>query len=132
MTIQEAQEIIDVINFDLKINVVNVFASKNHFNNTATLDVKLDYRHYAHLVKYSKSFVAIDSSLNHMSANRFCDTQGVVLWNDENVNERFYYDKNINLFSNTPGIMRFNKNDVLDNLQKIIRVTNDKTRRIKR
>ena len=70
-----------------------MYLAKNHFNNTATLDVKLDYKRYAHLVKYSKSFVAIDSSLNHMSANRFCDTRGVVLWNDENVNERFYYIK---------------------------------------
>ena len=118
---QEAQEIINVLNFDLKLNVLNVFCLKNNFDNTTKLDIQLDYRNYAHLIKYAKSFVGIDSSLNHMSANKFCNTKGVVLWNDENVHERFCYDKNINLFSNTPGVMRFNKNDVLDNLQKIIR-----------
>jgi|TARA_E500000318_G_scaffold3941_1_gene4220 hypothetical protein len=121
LTRQEAQEIINVINFDLKLNVVNVFSLKNHFNNTAQLDIQLDYRNYAHLIKYAKSFVAIDSSLNHMSANRFCNTKGVVLWNDENVHERFCYDKNINLFSNTPGVMRFDKNIILDSLHKNIK-----------
>jgi len=117
---QEAQEIIDIINFDLKLNVLNVYSSKDLFKNTARLDIQLDYRNYAHLIKYAKSFVAIDSSLNHMSANKFCDTKGVVLWNDENAHERFCYDKNINIFSNTPGVMRFDKNLVLENLQKVL------------
>jgi len=56
-----------------------------------------------------------------MSANKFCNTKGVVLWNDNNVVERFCYDKNINMTTNTPHVMRFNVNEVIDNFQKIRR-----------
>jgi len=118
---KEAQEIINVLNFDLKLNVLNVYSSIDLFKNTAKVDIKLDYMNYAHLLKYAKGFVGIDSSLNHMSANRFCDTKGVVLWNDENVIERFSYNKNTNIISNTPRVMRFDVNEVIDNFEKIRR-----------
>jgi hypothetical protein len=55
-----------------------------------------------------------------MSSNKFCQTEGVVLWNDDNVKERFCYDKNINLTTNTPKIMRFDVNTVIDNFKKVI------------
>ena len=117
---EQAQNIVDVLNFDLKLNVLNVFSTKNLLTNTAKIEkTTLNYMNYAHLLKYAKGFIAIDSSLNHMSANKFSNTKGVVLWNDENVMERFYYNKNINMTSNTPRVMRFNINEVIDNFQKI-------------
>ena len=117
---EQAQKIVDILNFDLKLNVLNVYSSVDLLKNTAKIEkTKLDYMNYAHLLKYAKGFIAIDSSLNHMSANKFCSTKGVVLWNDENVIERFSYDKNINIISNTPRVMRFDVNQVIDNFQKI-------------
>jgi hypothetical protein len=71
------------------------------------------------LIKYAKGFIAIDSCLNHMSANRFCNTKGVVLWNDHHANYRYNYSKNCNMNTNTPNVMRFNTNDVIDNFNKI-------------
>lgn len=118
---EEAQKIIDILNFDLKLNVLNVFSLIDHFKNTAKVDIELDYMNYAHLLKYTKGFIGIDSCLNHMSANKFCDTKGVVLWNDENVKERFSYEKNINLTTNTPRVMRFDVNEIIDNFQKLRR-----------
>lgn len=117
---EQAQKIIDILNFDLKLNVINVFSSIDFFKNTTKIqNINLDYMNYAHLLKYAKGFIAIDSCINHMSANKFCNTKGVVLWNDENVIERFCYDKNINMITNTPRVMRFNVNEVIDNFQKI-------------
>jgi len=119
---EEAQKIIDILNFDLKLNILNVHSSVDLFKNTAKIEkTKLDYMNYAHLLKYAKGFIGIDSSLNHMSANKFCNTKGVVLWNDENVPERFLYDKNINMITNTPRAMRFDINQVIDNFQKVRR-----------
>jgi ADP-heptose:LPS heptosyltransferase len=115
----QAQSIIDTLNFDLKLNVLNVFSSKNLFQNTCEVDQNLNYRNYAHLIKYAKGFIAIDSCLNHMSANRFCNTKGVVLWNDHHANYRYNYSKNCNMNTNTPNVMRFNTNDVIDNFNKI-------------
>jgi len=60
-----------------------------------------------------------------MSANRFCKTRGVVLWNDQNVSERFLYDKNINLITNTPGVMRFDAQIVVDNLMNVLKEKNN-------
>ena len=109
------------MNFDLKLNVLNVFSTDDLLSNTAKIKkTKLDYMNYAHLLKYAKGFIGIDSSLNHMSANKFCDTKGVVLWNDENVIERFSYNKNINLITNTPRVMRFDVNNIIDNFKKIV------------
>ena len=117
---EQAQKIVDILNFDLKLNVLNVHSSVDLLKNTAKIEkTKLDYMHYAHLLKYAKGFIGIDSSLNHMSANKFCKTKGIVLWNDENVIERFSYDKNINMITNTPRVMRFDVNEVIDNFQKI-------------
>jgi ADP-heptose:LPS heptosyltransferase len=119
---EQAQRIVDILNFDLKINVLNVYSSVDLLKNTAKIEkTKLDYMNYAHLLKYAKGFIGIDSCLNHMSANKFCSTKGVVLWNDENVIERFSYDKNINMITNTPRVMRFDVNEVIDNFQKIRR-----------
>lgn len=126
---EQAQKIVDILNFDLKLNVLNVYSSVDLLKNTAKIEkAHLDYMNYAHLLKYAQGFIGIDSSLNHMSANKFCNTKGVVLWNDENVIERFSYDKNINIISNTPRVMRFDVNQVIDNFQKI-RSKNDQTRR---
>jgi len=117
---EQAQEIVNILNFDLKLNVLNVYSSVDLLQNTAKIEkTKLDYMNYAHLLKYAKGFIGIDSSLNHMSANKFCSTKGVVLWNDENVIERFSYDKNINMITHTPSVMRFDVNKVIDNFQKI-------------
>jgi hypothetical protein len=115
-----AQSIIDVLNFDLKLNVVNVFSLKNTFKNICEIDQSLCYRNYAHMIKYAKGFIAIDSCLNHMSANKFCNTRGVVLWNDQNANYRFNYSKNCNIITNTPNVMRFDINEVVDNFTKIL------------
>ena len=115
----QAQELIDILNFDLKLNVLNVFSSLDLFNNTCKIDQKLDYMIYAHLLKHAKGFISIDSCLNHMSANKFCKTKGVVLWNNTNVKERFSYNKNINITTNTPNVMRFNVEEIIDNFLKI-------------
>lgn len=116
-----AQSIIDILNFDLKLNVLNVFSKKNLFKNTCEIDQDLTYRNYAHLLKYAKGFITIDSCLNHMSANKFCKTKGVVLWNDYHANYRFNYSKNCNMTTQTPNVMRFNKNEVIDNFTKTLR-----------
>jgi len=115
----QSQKIIDILNFDLKLNVLNVFSIKDLFNNTCKIETKLGYMDYALLLKHAKGFIGIDSSVNHMSSNRFCNTKGVVIWNDNNVKERYSYDKNINLISNTPKVMRIEPNEVIDNFMQI-------------
>jgi len=117
---KQSQEIINILNFDLKLNVLNVFSFKDFFENTCKIDINLNYINYAYLIKHAKGFIGIDSSLNHMSSNKFCQTEGVVLWNDDNVKERFCYNKNINLTTNTPKTMRFDVNTVIDNFKKVM------------
>ena len=117
---KQSQQIIDILNFDLKLNVLNVFSLKDFFENTCKIDITLNYMNYAYLIKHSVGFIGIDSCLNHMSSNRFCQSKGVVLWNDDNVKERFSYKKNINLTTNTPKVMRFDVNTIIDNFQKLI------------
>lgn len=117
----EAQNIINILNFDLKLNVVNVYDIVNIFENTCNINIKLNYRSYAHLLMYAKGFIGMNSCLNHLSGNRFCNTRGVALWNDDCIKERFCYEKNINMYTNTPRVMRFNPNEVIENLLKVLK-----------
>ena len=115
---KQIQEIINILNFDMKMNVVNVSDGKNKYTNTANIEFPIDYRKYMILLKYSQSFIAIDSFLQHASANKLALKRGLVLWGPTD-SKMFGYDHNINLKSEVPYFMNFKTQNILDNFKKI-------------
>lgn len=113
---KQAQEIINILNFDLKYNVVNVFEKEDIFKNTCKIEFPLNHRIYSLMVRYCTSFIIIDSFLQHASADKFCEKKGVVLWGSSDLN-MFGYKKNTNLKSSLPHRMVFNTNQIIDSFK---------------
>lgn len=111
---KQSQEIINILNFDLKLNVINVTNQKHSFKNTCTVEYPLDYRNFSLLLNYSQSFICIDSFLNHASSNKFCNNKGVVLWHALKSSKMFGYEKNKNIISRAPYFMNFDTKEIID------------------
>lgn len=123
LDIPTAQEIIDVLRFDFNLSVVDVNNTNSFFKNIYQPPHPLLYRDYLNLLKFSKTFISIDSCLNHMSAYKDTPKKGVCLWRDEDYGKLFQYNHNINLYSDLPFTMRFNINNICENVEKILHVS---------
>jgi len=118
---EQAQEIINILNFDLKLNVVNVKSPENKskdFENICDIDFPLDYKKYLCLLSFSRGHISIDSFLQHGSSNKNKTIKGVVLWGSTD-HSLFGYEHNINMKSSVPYQMKFNTNEIIDNFKKI-------------
>ena len=51
------------------------------------------------IVANCSAFVSVDTALQHIAANEFCQKKGVVLWNNKCNIKLYGYDININLFN---------------------------------
>lgn len=115
LKITTGQEVIDVITKDLGISVLEVNNGTLNFNNTLVTN-KLEYRDYCLLTRFCKSFISIDSCLNHMSAFKTSPKKGVCLWRDAEYAKSFEYPHNINLYSELPLKMSFSSQAIVDKL----------------
>lgn len=112
-----AQQIIDILKYDLKLNVVDVNEGQSIYKNTFSPRKSIGYREYLLMIKYCKGFICIDSSLNHMSAYKKNPAKGVCLWRDEYYSKLFRYSHNTNIMSKLPLKMTFDAQDVIDAYQ---------------
>ena len=112
---KQAQEIINILNFDLKLNVINVKNPNDTgtYENLCQIKHPLDYIKYMILLSFSRGFIGIDSFLQHASSNRNKVTNGVVLWGSTS-SKLFGYEHNINLQTKAPYKMIFNTKEIMD------------------
>jgi len=111
-----AQQIINVLALDLNKKVIEVNNGQQQFKNTFTLRKQPEYREYLVMARYCQSFIGIDSCLNHMSAFKDNPKKGVVLWRDSEYGKLFEYSHNTNIYSSLPLQMKFNINEVIENV----------------
>lgn len=116
LDLQVAQEVIDILTHDLNLKVIEVNNGEQQFQNTFVPRKIPQYREYLIMTRYCRSFIAIDSCLNHMSAFKDSPKVGVALWRDPEYGKLFEYPHNVNLYSNVPLQMKFNAKYIIDNL----------------
>ena len=66
------------------------------YNLKNCVQIEAPFLFYVALLQYCKTFIAIDSSLQHFAANRHNDKQGVILWGATDP-KCLGYKKNINI-----------------------------------
>lgn len=115
LPLETGQEIIDIIVKDLGISVLEVNNGALNFNNTLVTQ-RLQAKDYCLLTIFCKSFVSIDSCLNHMSAFKNNPKKGVCLWRDFEYAKNFEYNHNINMYSEFPLKMKFDSKKIVDKL----------------
>lgn len=93
-----AQELVDKIKEKYPTMVILNYALPNEatYNLTGCIQIEAPFLFYVCLLKYCKSFISIDSSLQHFAANRYNIKKGVVLWGTTSP-ICLGYNKNINL-----------------------------------
>jgi len=123
LDIPTAQKLINILRFDFKLSVIDVNNTNSFFENIYQPPHPLLYRDYLNLLRFSKTFISIDSCLNHMSAYKDTPKKGVCLWRDEDYGKLFQYNHNINLYSDLPFTMRFNVNNICEKVEKILHVS---------
>ena len=116
-----AQEVINIINHDLKLKVIDVNDGQSRYENVFVPRKPVQYRQYLLMMRYCKSFISIDSCLNHMSAYKNRPVGGVCLWRDKDYAKLFSYPHNSNIMSDLPLKMNFKSQIVVDNLQDILK-----------
>tara|TARA_E500000318_G_scaffold90144_1_gene87902 strand:+ start:189 stop:1007 length:819 start_codon:yes stop_codon:yes gene_type:complete len=115
LSLETGQEIINIIVNDLGLSVIEVNNGILNFNNTLATQ-KLEARDYCLLTYFCKSFISIDSCLNHMSAFKDHLKKGVGLFRDSEYGVLFEYPHNINLYSKLPLKMKFDAKTIVDEL----------------
>ena len=96
---------------------------QNDFQNYQIIDlgkIKINGFHdMLKIVANCKTFLSVDTSLQHLAANQFKQRKGVVLWNNKNNISFFGYDYNINLSSDF--VHPYDNYDIIvKNLKKIL------------
>jgi len=106
------QEVIDLIKQKYPwVNIVP-YGYPHELNYKNTITWKDDHRSVMMvLAKYCKTFISIDSSLQHMCSSRNFHKSGVCLFGTTSPT-MFAYDKNINLVSNYPYTVEIDPKDV--------------------
>lgn len=118
---KQSQEIINILNFDLKLNVINVKDPNSKlpdFENTCKIDFPLNYMDYLCLLSFSRGHISIDSFLQHGSSNKNKIVKGVVLWGSTD-SSLFGYEHNINMQSLVPYQMKFDTKSIIESYLKI-------------
>lgn len=87
--------------FSDKMNDEILNQLKKDFQNYDIFDIgKIEIESFYELlliVANCVTFLSVDTALQHMAANEFCQKKGVVLWNSKRSIKSFGYDININL-----------------------------------
>jgi hypothetical protein len=93
-----AQEVVNKIKKKYPdMTIVNYsMPNESTYNLKDTTPLESPYLFYVSLATYCKSFISIDSSLQHFAANRYNQKQGVVIWGSTSP-DCLGYSKNINL-----------------------------------
>jgi hypothetical protein len=79
------------------IKILNfALPNEEHFRLENCVSIEAPYFFYNSLLQYCESFIAIDSSLQHFSGNRFLKKKGVVLWGATGPSQ-LGYSKNNNI-----------------------------------
>jgi len=102
-----AQTVVDKIKEKHKdITILNYsLPNEQTFNLKGTISIESPYLFYVALLKYCKTFISIDSSLQHFAANKYNKKNGVVLWGTTSPIS-LGYEKNINLSKDDTHTMR--------------------------
>ena len=124
---KQSQEIINILNFDLKLNVINVKNpdDTSTYENLCQIQHTLDFKKYMTLLSFSRGFIGVDSFLQHASSNKNKIVNGVVLWGSTS-SQLFGYDHNINLQTKAPYQMVFETNDIMDSFSSLGKVQESK------
>ena len=121
LRLETAKEVVDILTHDYKLNVVEVNNGQKQFENTVIINNRnLSYRDYLNLMRFCKSFISIDSCLNHMSAFKENPKKGVCLWKSEDYSKLFAYPHNVNLYSEIPLQMKFSTQTIVDQLSTLL------------
>jgi ADP-heptose:LPS heptosyltransferase len=120
---KQAQEIINILNFDLKLNVINVKNPEDTstYENLCEIQHTLDFKKYMILLSFSRGFIGVDSFLQHASSNKNKIVNGVVLWGSTS-SKLFGYEHNINLQTKAPYKMIFKTNEIMDSFSSLNKV----------
>lgn len=121
LNFKTAQEIINIICHDLKLKVIDVNDGQSIYENTFVPRKPVNYREYLLMMRYCKSFISIDSCLNHMSAYKNRPVAGVCLWRDKDYSKLFSYPQNSNIMSDLPLKMSFKTQIIVDALNDILK-----------
>lgn len=79
------------------IKILNfALPNEEHFRLENCITIEAPYFFYNSLLQYCESFIAIDSSLQHFSGNKFLEKMGVVLWGATGPSQ-LGYSKNNNI-----------------------------------
>ena len=116
LELDTAQEVINILSRDMGMKIIDVNNGDAQFQNTFVPRIVPQYRDYLIMTKYCKSFISIDSCLNHMSAFKNTPKKGVCLWRDAEYGKLFEYNHNINLYSELPIKMKFKAKNIVDSL----------------
>jgi hypothetical protein len=97
-----AQEVVNKIKEKYENMTIVNYAMPNEatYNLENTVHLETPYLFYVALLQHCKSFISIDSSLQHFAANRYNQKNGVVLWGSTGP-IALGYGKNINLTNKT-------------------------------
>ena len=96
---------------------------KINFENYEVFDLKdlnvSSLHDLVEIVANCKSFVSVDTALQHLAANAFCQKKGIVLWNNKENIKIYGYETNINLYNES--IHPYNNYDIiLEKLNKFL------------
>ena len=79
------------------ITILNyALPNESTYNLQGTIQIEAPFLFYVSLLQYCKTYICIDSSLQHFAANRFNKKKGIVLWGGTDP-ICLGYEKNINL-----------------------------------
>lgn len=103
----KAQEVVDMIAKEYPDYKILNYALPNEqtYNLKNTIHIESPYLFYVSLLTRCKSYIGIDSSLQHFAANRYNKNKGIVLWGSTNP-KCLGYEKNFNLSITDKHTMR--------------------------
>ena len=109
--------------FTNKTNDFLIKILQDSFQNYQIIDIgKINISNFYEIlsiVAKCKTFISVDTSLQHLAANEFCQKKGIVLWNNKTNIKLYGYEHNINLFSDF--VHPYDNYDIiLKNLKEII------------
>jgi len=93
-----AQKLVNLIKDKYKDYTILNYALPNEqsYNLENTIHIESPYLFYVCLLGYAKTYIGIDSSLQHFAANKYNEVNGIVLWGSTDP-KCLGYQKNINI-----------------------------------
>jgi hypothetical protein len=102
-----AQDVVNTIKKEYPEYKILNYALPNEatYNLENTIHIESPYLFYVSLLNYCKTYISIDSSLQHFAANRYNKNQGIVLWGSTD-SKCLGYQKNVNITMTGEHTMR--------------------------